>query len=120
MDLDTTRHAYAMVPIDEPMVDFVTVHQGDCLWGSADILASFAMISLVNEEDILKSLHKISRELIEVGRLFSTYISYAQMAFIERYFPNVVATIPPIVVNGPNLLDVRIPFYCAKPPMSEY
>jgi hypothetical protein len=34
MNLTTTREAYAMVPTDEPMVDFVTVHQGDCLWGA--------------------------------------------------------------------------------------
>jgi hypothetical protein len=115
MDLGTTREAYAMVPADEPMVDFVTVHQGDCLWGSADILASFAMISLVGAESIAVSLQKISADLIQVGELFSTYIRHAQMAFIERHFPNVKSTLPPIVINGPGLFDVRIPFYCAKP-----
>jgi len=37
------------------------------------------------------------------------------MAFIERHFPNATPTLPPIVINGPGLLDVRIPFYCQPP-----
>jgi hypothetical protein len=30
--------------------------------------------------------------------------------------PDVMPSLPPIVINGPGLFDVRIPFYCAKPP----
>jgi hypothetical protein len=41
------------------------------------------------------------------------------MAFIERHFPNATPTPPPIVINGPGLFDVRVPFYCAKPPTAD-
>jgi hypothetical protein len=67
MDLNTTREAYALVPPDEPMVDFVTLHQGDCLWGSADTLANFAMVSLVGVPDIGVALRRIAADLIGIG-----------------------------------------------------
>jgi hypothetical protein len=60
MDLTTTREAYEMVPEDEPMTDFVTLHQGDCLWGSSDVLASFAMISLVDGKK-LRNCYRVSQ-----------------------------------------------------------
>ena len=40
------------------MVDYVTLHQGDCFWGSSDVLASFAMISLTGEADLALALQK--------------------------------------------------------------
>ena len=115
MDVETTRDAYATVPADEPMVDFVTLHQGDCLWGSADVLASFAMISLSGKADIAAAVQQIADDLISVGGLFSTYIRNAQMAFVERHFPDAEPAMPPIFIKGPGLLDVRIPFYCNPP-----
>ena len=114
-DLQTTREAYGTVPPDEPMVDFVTLHQGDCLWGSADVLASFAMISLAGESDVAAAVQRIADDLIKVALWFVTYVMHAQTAFIERHFPDTQPTLPPIVISGPNLFDVRVPFYCAKP-----
>lgn len=119
MDVETTREAYTTVPADEPMVDFVTLHQGDCLWGSADVLASFAMISLSGNADIAAAVQQIANDLISVGGMFSTYIRNAQMAFIERHFPDAQPALPPIFINGPGLLDVRIPFYCNPPTLQQ-
>jgi len=119
MDVETTREAYATVPEDEPMVDFVTLHQGDCLWGSADVLASFAMISLSGKADIAAAVQQIADDLIRVGGLFSTYIRNAQMAFIERHFPNAQSSEPPIFIDGPALLKVCVPFYCNPPTLAQ-
>jgi hypothetical protein len=74
------------------------------------------MISLVSEADIAAAVRKIAADLTEVGGLFLTYIRHAQMAFMTHHFPNARPTLPPIVINGPGLFDVRVPFYCAKPP----
>jgi hypothetical protein len=116
-DVETIREAYETVPAAEPMVDYVTLHQGDCLWGSSDVLTSFAMISLTGEADTTLAVRKIAGELIRVAGLLLIYILHAQMSFVEKYFPEKTnqLTEAPTYVGGASLLEVRMPFYCSKP-----
>jgi hypothetical protein len=116
-DATTVLEAYDTVPAAEPMVDYVTVYQGDCLWGSSDVLMGFTMISLAGEANPALALQKIADELIRVAGLFLTYIRHAQMAFVMKYFAekSEMLTEAPFSLGGPNLLQVRVPFYCSKP-----
>ena len=116
-DVKTTREAYGTMPAAEPMVDYITLHQGDCLWGSSDVLAGFAMISLTGEANPALALKEIANELISVAGMVLTYIRHLQMSFVEKYFPEKSheLTEAPTYVNGPSLLEVRVPFYCSKP-----
>ena len=114
-DVTTTREAYDTVPPAEPMVDYVTLHQGNCLWGSSDVLMGFAMISLAGEADPALALQKIADDLIRVASLLLTYIRHAQMSFVETYFPEKSLTEAPTYLNGPNLMQARVPFYCSEP-----
>lgn len=113
-DFETVKSAYAALPNEEPLCDFIAQHVGNTFYNSAHLIAVHSAKHLSGMPDIPSALDKTTTEILNLSHLVGLYAHGYASVFAARYLEPLHDLSGPRehqIEDAPRLSEIRTPYF---------